>query len=89
MAKEKEIAVIRESQIKIESNITHLVSEMGDLKKYLMGNGKPGKIKDMETKIEENKTFRIKEQTKNDIIKYSVGAGWATTIVLFIVALII
>ena len=70
----------------IRTDLKYLISEQQELKKYLMGNGKPGKIRDIETTVLLNSNFRIAETARNKLIGAAVGGGWLLTIVMLILS---
>lgn len=68
-----------------EVEISEIHHDIKVIRKLLEGNGKPGLI-DI---IDNNKTFRIQQETRNNLFKWSIGSGWFITIIVLIVTFFI
>lgn len=67
-----------------EVEISEIHNGIKVIRKLLEGNGKPGLV----DVIDNNKTFRIQQETRNNILRWAVGSGWLLTIVILIFSLI-
>ena len=54
------------------------------IKKALEGNGKKGLIEC----VEANSEFRVGTQANSRLVKFLVGGGWATTIIILVIQFI-
>lgn len=67
-----------------EVELAEMHADIKYIKKAIAGNGEKGLLKE----VSENREFRIASKAKGSIIKFMVGGGWLTTIVLLVVQII-
>jgi len=67
-----------------EVEIAEMHQDIKYIRKALEGNGVPGLIKN----VDRNTNFRVGSEAKSSMIKYLVGGGWLTTLVVLIISLI-
>ena len=66
-----------------ESEIVGIRKDVKYIRKAIEGNGEEGLIRS----TRKNTNFRIGYEANSKLMKYLLGGGWLTTIVLFIVSL--